>query len=140
MNYLILIIVAGAGVALGAYVTRRKTAKTFVPRSERELGDMRAEAREALDERTEERKKKILDLMGGVAVHQEELRACNVADIPNQPGANGQSKKGITTENVEKLLGVSSQTARKYLNELESEKKIEQIGNSGRGVYYTLSA
>ena len=66
--------------------------------------------------------------MDSEAVHEKELQACNVADI----------KKGITSENIEKLLDVSGGTARKYLNELESENKIKQIGNSGRGVYYVL--
>jgi len=134
MDYLILTIVAVVSFAVGRKTasshvkTSARQGKTFAPRSAEELGDMRTEAREALDERTEERKKKILDLMGGVAVHQEELRACNITDI----------KKGITTENVEKLLAVSGATARKYLNELEDENKIKQIGKTGRDVYYTL--
>ena len=84
--------------------------------------------RKALNERTEKRKEKILYLMNSEAVHQEELKACNVADL----------KKGITSENVEKLLDVSNQTARKYLNELEDENKIKQIGKTGRDVYYVL--
>ncbi|MBT7556596.1 hypothetical protein HN615_06690 [Candidatus Woesearchaeota archaeon] len=66
--------------------------------------------------------------MDGEAVHQEELKACNVEDI----------KKGITSENVEKLLDVSNTTAGRYLNALESENKIKQVGKSGKGVYYTL--
>jgi len=45
---------------------------------------------------------------------------------------------GITSDEVEKLLDVSDQTARKYLNELEDENKIEQVGDRGRGVYYIL--
>lgn len=119
--------IGGLGVWLGYKLALRHRSGQ-APRSAEELGDMRVEAREALGERTEERKKKILELMKGEAVHREELKACNVEDI----------KKGITSENVEKLLEVSSQTARKYLNELENEGKIEQVGNSGRGVYYTL--
>lgn len=90
---------------------------------------MRVEAREALAERTEGRKEKILNLMNSEAVHDKELQACGVEDI----------KKGITSKNIEKLLDVSGRTARKYLNELESENKIKQIGDRGRGVYYTLN-
>jgi len=127
MNYLILIIVAIVGIALGMYFGR-KTAKTFTPKKPEELKQMRTEAHEALSERTEERKEKILNLMNTEAIHQEELEACSVVDI----------KKGITSENVEKLLDVSGATARKYLNELEKENKIKQIGDSGRDVYYTL--
>ena len=124
-----------AGIALGFYI-KGKTAKparhnggTFAPKSEDELDEMREEAHEALSERTEQRKQKILNLMNTEAIHQEELKRCNVEDI----------KKGITSANVGKLLDVSSQTARKYLNELESENKIKQIGERGRDVYYTLN-
>ena len=123
MNYLILII-----VAIISFVIGRKTAKTFTPKSSDELDDIRIEAREALSERTESRKQTILNLMNTEAVHDEELKACGVTDI----------KKGITCDNVEKLLDVSNATARKYLNELETENKIKQIGDSGRDVYYEL--
>ncbi|MCK5021724.1 MAG: DeoR family transcriptional regulator [Candidatus Pacebacteria bacterium] len=44
----------------------------------------------------------------------------------------------MTCNDVEKLLDVSGATARKYLNELEDEAKITQIGKSGKDVYYTL--
>jgi Fic family protein len=103
--------------------------KSFTPKQSEEMSEMREEAREALTERTEKRKEKILNLMNSEAVHDEELKACNVADI----------KKGITCDNVEKLLDVSNATARKYLNELESENKIKQIGERGRDVYYILN-
>jgi len=132
VNILILIIVAIASFALG-----RKTVKTtpqasgtFALRQEEELNEMREDAHEALTERTEKRKEKILYLMNNEATHQEELKACGVDDI----------KKGITTENVRRLLDVSGGTARKYLNELEDENKIKQIGKTGRDVYYTLNA
>lgn len=123
MNYLILII-----VAILSFIIGRKTAKTFAPRKEEELSEIRKEAMEALTERTEKRKEKILYILENEGVHQEELKACGVDDIA----------KGITTANVEKLLDVSGATARKYLNELEAENKIKQIGTTGRDVYYTL--
>jgi len=135
MNYLVLLIVAVAGIALGAYFANQKNRKaarregSFTPKQAGELSKLREEAHEALSKRTQLRKEKILHLMNSEAVHQEELKACGVADL----------KKGITSRNVEKLLGVSVGTARKYLNELESEKKITQIGERGRDVYYTLN-
>ena len=116
-----------AGIALGFYI-KGKTTKTFTPKRAEEMSEIRQEAREALSERTESRKQKILILMDSEAVHQEELKACGVSDI----------KKGITSENVEKLLDVSNTTAGRYLNALESENKIKQVGKSGKGVYYTL--
>jgi len=118
-----------AGIALGIYI-KGKTAKTFTPKQAEELGDMREEAREALTERTEKRKKKILDFMKNQAVHQKELMACEVIS---------PEKKSVTSTDIEKLLEVTVETARKYLNELESEGKIKQIGEAGRGVYYTLN-
>lgn len=49
-----------------------------------------------------------------------------------------REQESITNNNVEKLLGVSDATATRYLNELEQEGKIEQIGKTGRGVKYRL--
>jgi predicted HTH transcriptional regulator len=116
------------GIAFGFYIkgkTTKSTGETFASKSEDEMEDIRTEAHEALTERTESRKQKILNLMKDEAVHQEELKSCNVADI----------KKGITSENVEKLLDVSNTTAGRYLNALEAENKIKQVGKSGKGVY-----
>ncbi len=126
MDYLILII-----VAIVSFVVGRKTAKVkrFTPKEPLEMDEMREEAREALAERTKGRKGRILNLMDSEAVHTEELKTCGVDDI----------KKGITTENVVQLLGVSAATARKYLNELENEGKIVQIGKSGKDVHYLLN-
>jgi len=135
MNIFILIIVGIAGIALGMYLARgaRKSGggsgENFAQKGEEEMDEIREEAREALTERTERRKDKILYLLENVAVSKEELKACGVEDI----------KKGITSSNVGRLLDVSIGTARKYLNELESENKIKQIGERGPDVYYILS-
>lgn len=129
-----------AGIAFGFYVKGRMMNSTSSPRAQDKLGsfifkdkeemdEMREDAREALTERTEKRKEKILYLLDNAAVHQEELKACGVDDI----------KKGITSHNVAKFLDVSSKTARKYLNELEAENKIKQIGKTGPDVYYVLN-
>jgi Fic family protein len=49
-----------------------------------------------------------------------------------------KQKEKITNNDVEKLLGVSDATATNYLDELEKKGKIEQIGKTGRSVYYRL--
>ena len=49
-----------------------------------------------------------------------------------------KNKKEITNNNVEWLLGVADSTATKYLQELEKEGKIIQIGEKGRYVHYRL--
>lgn len=126
MYYLIIIVIAIISFVLGRKSVKTKT---FTPKSESELEDMRVGAREALDERTEKRKEKILELMNSEDIHQEELKTCNLEN----------TKKGITRNDVEKLLDVSDRTARKYLDELENEEKITQIGERGRDVYYILN-
>lgn len=42
----------------------------------------------------------------------------------------------IVNNDVEKLLGVSNATAERYLQELEKEGILKQMGIIGRGVYY----
>ena len=42
----------------------------------------------------------------------------------------------ICNDDVETLLGVSNATAERYLNELEKENHIKQIGKVGRSVHY----
>lgn len=48
-----------------------------------------------------------------------------------------QKHGAITNESVVELLDVSDSTAYRYLEALEQEGKIEQIGETGRGVQYT---
>ena len=124
MNYLAYILIGVVGFVLG-----RQSKQSFTPKQSKELAEMREESHEALTERTEKRKEKILEFMKSEAFHQKELKACDIAD----------HKKGATYEDIEKLLEVSGQTARKYLDELENENKIKQVGERGRNVYYTLN-
>ena len=49
-----------------------------------------------------------------------------------------QNNEKVTNNDVEKLCGVSDATATRYLNELEKEQKIKQIGTVGHAVYYRL--
>jgi hypothetical protein len=46
------------------------------------------------------------------------------------------SKDKVMNDDVEKLLGVSDKTVQRYFNELESQGKIKQVGETGKGVYY----
>jgi len=50
--------------------------------------------------------------------------------------AEVQAKGAITNDEVQALLGVSDATAERYLEELEKEGKIAQVGKSGRIVAY----
>jgi len=49
-----------------------------------------------------------------------------------------KEKKSITNNQVEMLLGISDASATKYLQELEDEEKITQIGKEGSFVHYEL--
>ena len=49
-----------------------------------------------------------------------------------------KDKTSISNNDVEKLLSVSDATATNYLQELENEGRIVQIGKTGRSVSYSL--
>jgi len=96
MNYLILIIVAVVGIALGAYFARQGSG-----------GLLAGQAKEKA-----ENKEKILEFL--------------------------RENEKIANNDIEKLLGVSDATATRYMNELEKERKVRQIGKTGNAVYYVL--
>ena len=48
------------------------------------------------------------------------------------------SGQGVSNEEIREYLGVSRRSAIRYLDELEKEDKIEQVGDIGRGVVYRL--
>lgn len=93
------------------------------------MDDMRKEAMEALTERAEKRKEKILETIK--QAKNDFTVGCNLRE--------GENKKGITANDVEKLFDVSNRTADRYLDELEAEGKIKQVGTSGKDVYYILA-
>ena len=47
-----------------------------------------------------------------------------------------ETQTPLTSNHVEQLLGVSDATATRYLDELERESKICQVGTTGGQVYY----
>jgi len=49
-----------------------------------------------------------------------------------------ETKNEITNDDVENSLGTSDAAATNYLEELEQDGKIEQVGKTGRGVFYRL--
>lgn len=55
------------------------------------------------------------------------------AKILEEIGKNGK----LANNDVENLLGVSDATATRYLDELEKEGKLRQVGETGRGAHYT---
>ena len=134
MIYIALIGVVAALAGVVGFVLGKKVGDAGVVKDEPyfaaasvdELRDIQGEAQEALDERTQKRKEKILHMIRTEAETQKELEDCSGEVVVG----------GITRVDVEELLEVSEGTARKYLNMLEEEGKIEQLGESGRGVRY----
>jgi len=49
-----------------------------------------------------------------------------------------KGKERIANDEVEKMLSVSDATTERYLNELEKEGHIAQIGRTGRHTYYKI--
>ncbi len=96
MSYLILIIVAVAGIALGAYSACKRN--------------------------------------GGLLAGQAKKKAKNKEEILEFMRENEK----VANNDIEKLLGVSDATATRYMNELERERKVRQIGKTGNAVYYVL--
>lgn len=48
-------------------------------------------------------------------------------------------EKRVTNDEVQDLLNVSDATATRYLDELERQEKIKQVGETGKGVYYIIN-
>ncbi|MCK5026839.1 MAG: HTH domain-containing protein [Candidatus Pacebacteria bacterium] len=48
-----------------------------------------------------------------------------------------EAKPQITNKDIQKLLRISSATAVRYLDILEAENRIKQVGNTGKSVFYT---
>ena len=94
MNYVILIIVGGVGIVLGAYFASRN--------------------RMAISRQSKEKQKNKDKVFAFV-----------------------RKNRKVKNGDVEKMLGVSDATAERYLDELEKEGKIKQVGKIGQGVFYT---
>jgi len=121
MEYFVLVM-----VAVVSFIAGRTTVKKFEPQKPEALQEMRVEAKKALGNRTEERKAKIVQLIKDTVENQFQLEECSGMITP----------RGISRVDVENLLDVSSTTARRYLNVLEEENIILQIGESGKDVRY----
>lgn len=63
----------------------------------------------------------------------EEKKAENLAKLRELIGFTSER---ITNDWVQKELSISDATAERYLNDLEGEGLLHQVGDSGQGVYY----
>ena len=106
------------GIVIGTILGRKPASpsqggrKAGQPATKEELKEMRKEGQEAIKERTEDRQQAILQY--------------------------AREKGKIANDEVESMFCVSNSTATRYLDDLEKEGKLEQVGETGRGVYYRL--
>ena len=96
---------------------------------ETSVGEEKGKRKKQIEEK-KENKKSILKLLEKKDPNPSEMDGQD----PNSSLMNWQGK--ITNNEVEKLLGVSDSTVGRYLDELEEEGKIKQIGKTGHTVYY----
>lgn len=69
---------------------------------------------------------------GGLSAGETQ-KAENLAKLKELIAA---SHEQITNDYIQKELGCSDATATRYLDELEKEGVIKQVGDTGQGVYY----
>jgi len=116
------------GGVVGFFLGRSKVSSGGLVSGSENLEEMHEKSQLALEERTESRKNRILKYIEKEMNHQEQLQHCNL----------GVEVVGVSREEIEKLLDVSDNTARKYLNELEDEGKVKQLEERGNNVTYIL--
>jgi len=113
MNCIILIIVGIAGIVLGTYLGRRrkikKQGRPFGRASIDNSRDKQAEIKEDVKKKRE---------------NLEKIRSLFV------------ERARLANNDIEFLLGVSDATATRYLDELEKQGVIRQVGKTGKYVYY----
>jgi len=110
---IILAIILGVviGGILGTWRCKKNSPTTVFEEGNEKADELRADGARAVSERIEKRKERIM------SVAKE----------------NGR----ITNDGVEDLFCISDRTAGRYLKDLVKEDKLEKVGTSGRGVYYT---
>jgi predicted HTH transcriptional regulator len=104
---MISIVILGIGILIGAFVV---AGIVWAVREDMKPADAKSFGEATQFERKEENLKKILGLF--------------------------EENKKVTNNEVEKMLGVSNATAERYLDELESQGKIRQVGKTGHYTYY----
>ena len=48
-----------------------------------------------------------------------------------------ETQGSLTNNHIEQMLGIPDSTATRYLDELEKEGKVRQVGKTGQSVYYS---
>ena len=120
MNYLILILAGVVGIIIGKVWGTRYCCWSKKQDGNGGNGEKNANAEEKDSD----------------ALKQSQQKKENKEKILEFLQTNGK----ITNDEAEKMLGVSNNTAERYLDELEKEGLIIQHGTTGRAVFYAFPA
>ena len=74
---------------------------------------------------------------GAVGINEE--RSAQKEERKEAIFAHIQKQSRVTNDEVQKMFDVSDATATRYLQELEEEKRVVQVGAEGQSVYYQLA-
>ena len=118
-----IVIILVVAVAMLVVFARKEAKKHDTSAKEEFIGICKSAVETASQKKT--RKQKALAMFGSPSTSS---------------GNNGSSQgnKEFFNAEIRKALGVSSRTAVRYLDELEKEGKIEQVGKIGHAVTYRL--
>jgi len=80
-------------------------------------------------------------IIGGLVVYSYMKKRMPALPVPKEEGKKmileQLEKKGrIANDEVQRLLNTSDASATRYLDELEKEGKVKQVGDTGHAVYY----
>jgi len=112
MNYIILIIAGICGMVVGSYLGKRQRVKKARALKKSEPADNLQATNEQATKEKAENKQKIMEFFA-TSLNYE-----------------------ATNNDIEELLEISDATATRYLDELEKEGLIKQVGKTGVSVYY----
>lgn len=70
----------------------------------------------------------------GLIEEKEDFKRKNLAKLRDYI----KDKERVSNDEVEKMLNVSNATATRYLDKMEKEGLLEQVGHIGQGVYYKV--
>lgn len=122
---ILVLIILAMGVWVWFLAKRNKENEAEILKLEKELeeymalGRGLAEYNQKLQEKKEQLKEKILEM------------------FRSSPPSRKASARRVSNKEVAKALNVSCASARRYLDELENEGKIKQVGKVGKYVYYS---
>lgn len=90
-----------------------------------------------LDTKKRENKDKILALLGERGSASAFGRTESTSSETKSAQGFGETRE-VSNSDIREALGVSDRSVIRYMDELEREGKVEQIGNTGRSVIYRL--